>query len=304
MKINSLTLNVTDACNFRCAYCPQTHENIYLPIETIDKALDFFFPFMDAEQSYLNIYGGEPLLAFDSIRHMVGIREKKKKETGKTGGYSLTTNGSLLDENILRFLDEHRFTLMLSFDGLATNRGRKAESYDAMVNAIKALPRYKNISFSTNSVFIPETVNQLADSMIHILELGVKELRFTLSTVEEWTDEDLALYREQLEKLTGFLTAHYRETGNIPIREFRKDTSEGIFGCFAAQDRMTVAADGTVWGCYLMPDFFKDKKDTCEIKKYSLGSLDEFMQNHESILAEKLGYYKELNQCNFYTDDT
>ncbi len=269
MELNSFTLIVTDDCNYGCIYCPQTKENLYIDESTTEKSLDFFYPFFKEEIS-VNFYGGEPLLAFDQIEHAVGYLEKKNKEQGKKMKYSMTTNGSLLDETIISFLNRHKFSLLLSFDGLAHDIGREKKTFDAMVEIIKEMPNHPDIEFGTNSVFTPETVDDLSKSIQFIIGLGVANPRLALSTVEEWNDKALFKLKEQLTDLKKFLISFYRKNGTIPVSDFRKSESPdtGIFGCFAAQDRMAVTPDGMVWGCFLFPDFFKDKKDTREFQKF------------------------------------
>jgi sulfatase maturation enzyme AslB (radical SAM superfamily) len=305
MELNSFTLIVTDDCNYDCIYCPQTKENLYIDESITEKSLDFFYPFFTEEIS-VNFYGGEPLLVFDQVQHAIGYLEGKNREQGKKIKYSMTTNGSLLDETIISFLDQHKFSLLLSFDGLAQDTGRKQETFDTMVEIIKEMPNHPDIEFGTNSVFTPESVDDLSTSIQFIIGLGISNSRLALSTVEEWDDKSLFKLKEQLTDLKEFLISFYRENSTIPVSEFRRSesTDTGIFGCFAAQDRMAVTPDGMVWGCYRFPDFFKDKKDTREFQKFFLGHLDDFIKNHETILRKQLPHYKNLFQENFYTDQT
>jgi len=305
MELESFTLIVTDDCNYDCVYCPQIKENLYIDESIIEKSLDFFYPFFTQEIS-VNFYGGEPLLAFDQIEHAVWYLEEKNKGQGKKMKYSITTNGSLLDETIISFLNQHKFSLLLSFDGLAHETGREKETFDAMVEIIKEMTNHTDIEFGTNSVFTPESVDDLSKSIQFIIGLGVANPRLALSTVDEWDDQSLFKLKEQLNDLKEFLISFYRENNTIPVSDFRRSesTDTGIFGCFAAQDRMAVTPDGMVWGCFLFPDFFKDKKDTREFQKFFLGHLDDFIKSHKTILPKRLPNYKNLFQRNFYTDQT
>ncbi|MCP5053682.1 MAG: 4Fe-4S cluster-binding domain-containing protein, partial [bacterium] len=70
MKLSQLAFIVTDACNFHCTYCPQQKESTYMKPSTIDKALPFFYPYLDKD-AVVTFFGGEPLLAFDTIKYAV-----------------------------------------------------------------------------------------------------------------------------------------------------------------------------------------------------------------------------------------
>ncbi|MCP5102302.1 MAG: radical SAM protein [bacterium] len=301
MKLANFTFIVTDDCNYDCSYCPQKKENLYMDIPVIEKSLDFFFPYFN-EDIYTSFYGGEPLLAFEQVKHAVLYAEQKNKNNGKKIHFSMTTNGSLLNEKINGFLDGHKFSVMLSFDGLAHDKGRQRDNFNEMVTIIKEMPHYQNIQLATNSVFTPETVDDLSQSMQFIIGLGIKEPRMALSTVREWDDNALTKLKEQLTDLKNFLVSHYKKTGAIPVSDFKKNEEKGMFACFAGQDRMSVTPEGNLWGCFLFPDFFKDKKDTQEYQKFFLGGLDDFISGHETIMAKKLPNYKKLYQRSFYTD--
>ena len=73
MKFSQLAFIVTDDCNYNCFDCPQTKENSYMKRSTIEKAGEFFYPFLD-EDAYIVFYGGEPLLAFDNIKYAVSCK--------------------------------------------------------------------------------------------------------------------------------------------------------------------------------------------------------------------------------------
>jgi uncharacterized protein len=94
---------------------------------TIEKAVRFFYPFFD-EEVIIFFYGGEPLLAFDNIRYAVSFLEEKNREGGGKLDFYITTNGSLVTDEMLHFFDSHEFSIMLSFDGLAQDIGRKPGS--------------------------------------------------------------------------------------------------------------------------------------------------------------------------------
>lgn len=124
-KINKITLQVTQKCNFRCKYCiysedtnkkQRSHSQESMSLETAKKAIDFLlYHSIDSNDINIGFYGGEPLLAFDLIKNVVAYAETVFK--GKNVSYNITTNGTLLDEEKINFLIEHEFNLMISLDG-------------------------------------------------------------------------------------------------------------------------------------------------------------------------------------------
>ncbi|WP_313134824.1 Cys-rich peptide radical SAM maturase CcpM [Anaerocolumna sp.] len=123
-KIEKITLQVTQNCNLRCAYCCYTgdkysnreHSNKTMTYEIMQKSVDFLMQHSTSSETVdLGFYGGEPLLEFENIKTLIAYIEQKypyKKIT-----YSMTTNGTMFtDENIV-FLQDKEFNIMISLDG-------------------------------------------------------------------------------------------------------------------------------------------------------------------------------------------
>ncbi len=302
MEFSSFTLTVTEECNFNCSYCFQNKGKRNISISTFDKALDFFFSFL-AEECTINFYGGEPLLAVDQIRHAVSSIVEKNKRLKKHILFSMTTNGSLIDDDILKFLNQHKFLLTVSFDGLAQDISKKRDSFDQTVAKIKELLKYSYIDLETNSVFTPTTVGYLSQSIQFISELGVQNIDFSLHKVTPWDSSALSQLKEELTSLRRFLLSFYRKRGTIPLVEFREDIRKDIFCCFAGRDRMAITPDGKLWGCCLFPDFLK-KGETGEYEKYCFGHLDSFTENYEKVYPEILSNISTLRTDHFSTPHT
>ncbi|UCH95507.1 MAG: radical SAM protein [Candidatus Aminicenantes bacterium] len=305
MQLAEFTFIITDACNYHCSYCPQKKENKYMDNSLMEKALDFFYPFFK-EEIFIHFYGGEPLLAFRQIQHTVTLLNEKNKRSGKKIQYCITTNGSLVTGDILEFFNLHHFSVTISFDGLAHDMGRKKGSFEQTVSIIKKLLKYPGIHLSTNSVFTPETVGYLYQSLRFIAELGVPDIRFSLSIIEMWPETALIYFKDQLVLVRQFLLHRYQQDNTIPVSNFSKNErkSKRIFGCFAGKDRMALTADGNVWGCYRFPDYFKGKEATGEYREFFFGGLDYFIENYEIIYPKILSNYSSFRQDVFFTPHT
>lgn len=253
------------------------------------------------EDCYLNFYGGEPLLALELIREVILFIKAKNKKYNKTIHFSLTTNGSLLTDETIQFLDEHKFSMELSYDGLAQDASRQRGSGKKIAKIIKKLLNQPNIDLEINSVFSPDTVSYLSDSIQHTIDLRVPNIRYSISTIESWNQVALKKLENELSRLIEIVVEHYKKKGCIPVANFRDNPRKGIFYCAAGKDRLTISTDGAVWGCFLFADYFAGKENALEYSKFSFGNLENFIENHKSIYSEISSNYAELRMDNFRT---
>lgn len=118
-----LTLQVTQQCNLRCEYCAysgmyenRVHTNKKMDFEMAKKAIDFFIEHSrESKDIIVGFYGGEPLLMFPLIKQCVEYIESIVE--GKKISYAMTTNGTLLNDEVADFLAEHEVILSISLDG-------------------------------------------------------------------------------------------------------------------------------------------------------------------------------------------
>jgi sulfatase maturation enzyme AslB (radical SAM superfamily) len=300
VNIESLTLVVTEDCNFDCTYCYKKKRPDRMTSATARKALSFFWPFLTGRCG-LNFYGGEPLLCFDLIKETLAFLAEKNREYGKKPQYSLTTNGSLITQEILQTLDAHAFSLVFSFDGYAQETHRKKGSFDQAVSNIKKILGCSNIKFEVNSVFTPVTVDRISDSMALIMDMGVKDINLSLARIQPWDSHSLERLKEELADLRKILIAHHRKTREIPVLGFRKRDTAGYFTCAGGQDRMAVTSEEHVWGCDLFADYFQGKEHWPAYHDYFFGTLDTFAENHKKIYPKISSNYAGLSMENFAT---
>jgi uncharacterized protein len=300
MEFSGLNFTLTEDCNYHCSYCYQKKGKRYIATSTIEKAVDFFFPFLKGD-CYVNFYGGEPLLAYDLIQHAVTYIQKRNHPGIKHVQFSLNTNGDLIDGNVIDFLDQNGFILLLSFDGLAQDVHRKKGSFGKVVSLIEKISKSPNIELQTNSVFTPETISSLSESLQFIAERGIADIDFSLCKMSQWNSSLLHAFEKEISLLRIFLISFYKRTGNVPLIDFRKNSRCGIFGCFAGQDRMAITPDGILWGCCHFPDFIGKKEGNGDYDKYCFGDLDSFINNYKNIYPQILASYLELRMYNFFT---
>jgi uncharacterized protein len=306
MVLSDLTFIVTGDCNFNCAYCPQIKEKKTIHRETIEKAVNFFYPFfLNGDRNSIAFYGGEPLLAYEQVKQAVLMVEELNKRENKKIEFAVTTNGSLLTDERLDFFHRHRFHLVLSFDGLAQDRGRKPGSLEHMVRTVERSRDYPGIRLEINSVFSPLTITDFSPSLRFMIEPEGPEITFNISTMEEWGPADLETLETELARCSDFLLQYYRETGKIPIKNFQAQAStahSGSFRCSAGNRRLTVSPEGDLWGCFLFYDYFKSRPDSPQYDDYHLGTLAEFMADYEAIYPEISARHADLRQDFFQVE--
>jgi uncharacterized protein len=153
--LSTLVLNVTNQCNLSCKYCYEFGEDKFanpegkakfMPVETAQEAIDYLLANSPGRPSvHVTFFGGETLLNFKVMRSAVQYALVKAKEAGKVIDFSLTTNGTLLSEEVIEFLSEYRIGVTISLDGdremndqfrvFKDGRG----SYDIIAPKVKAL---------------------------------------------------------------------------------------------------------------------------------------------------------------------
>lgn len=135
-SVESITLQVTQQCNLKCNYCPYSgsyynreHSNRHISFETAKQAIDFYIAHsFDIPVAHIGFYGGEPLIEYDLIRKIVEYC--REKCFGKKIMYFMTTNATLLTEEVIDFLMENEFNLSISLDGPRNYHDRNRHRID------------------------------------------------------------------------------------------------------------------------------------------------------------------------------
>lgn len=122
-SLEQLVIQLTQNCNLRCSYCPymgnydnRTHSDKTIPIEIIRKGVDYLFAHsQNTKQLTIGFYGGEPLLEMPLLKETVEYVDKIRE--GRNVRFTLTTNGTLLSDDNIKYFMEHNFQTLISLDG-------------------------------------------------------------------------------------------------------------------------------------------------------------------------------------------
>lgn len=173
-KIRMLCLQITQQCNFRCDYCVysgqyknRTHSNKRMSLDLAKKGIDRLVNHSkDSKEISLGFYGGEPLLEFNLIKECINYAEKQAE--GRNITYHITTNGSLINKEIVDFLCDHNVSVTISLDGpkeihdknrrfASNNSGTFDIILDNILFVEKNYPEYFSSNFLINTVMDGES---------------------------------------------------------------------------------------------------------------------------------------------------
>ncbi len=174
-KLSQITLQVTQQCNLRCNYCvyshpdgdfQRNHSSKHMTFEVAKKAIDYLIKSSrDSKSLYFSFYGGEPLLEFKLIKQC--IEYIKESVEGKVLQFNMTTNGTIINDEIISYFETNNVSLLISLDGPKEvhNKNRRFASngkgsFDSVMENLEFVkthyPNYYSKMISFNSVIDPE----------------------------------------------------------------------------------------------------------------------------------------------------
>ena len=209
--VKAICLHVAHACNMRCGYCfageGEYHgERAIMSYDTGRRALDWLIENSGTRHNLeVDFFGGEPLLDLDVVKQLVAYGRSHEKECGKNFRFTLTTNGLLLDDDTIEFLNREMGNVVISLDGRkdVNDNMRKMPdgggTYDAILPAFKKLVA----SRGQRDYYVRGTYTHyntdFASDVIHMADLGFKEL--SIEPVVAPPDAPYALKESDIPKL-------------------------------------------------------------------------------------------------------
>jgi uncharacterized protein len=258
--LRMMTLALTGECNLRCRYCYQNAKTgARMPWPVLEasarRLLGTTSPYVD-----LVFAGGEPLLARDLIERAVEHIERRRPP-GLIVRYSLATNGTLLARDTMAFLNQYRFEIELSFDGVESAQSVRGKRSFARIDA--ALDRLRTDApeifwrrLTVGVTLDADAVPFLADSFAYFLDKHLQIVAISPANGQSarWTPPVLDRLGRELRKVYALSRRHYDNTGQVPLVSFRKTPSAAPAGrevvCGAATSgSVTVDVDGETYAC-------------------------------------------------------
>lgn len=271
--IKAMCLHVSHDCNLRCEYCfAETGDfgtgRKIMPPEIGKKAIDFLIEkSCGRENLELDFFGGEPLMAWDTVVETVDYARSVEKKHGKNFRFTITTNGMLLDDDKIEYINREMSNCVLSLDGRKEINDRirftpnHKGSYDIIVPKFKKLVEGRTKEGRTD-YYIRGTFTKynldFANDILHMAELGFKQL----SVEPVVTDPSLpyALTKEDLPIIFDEYDRLYKIMESDPERfnffHFNIDLDQGpcaikrLRGCGCGNEYVAVTPDGEVYPCH------------------------------------------------------
>lgn|GEM_PF-876470 len=194
--------------------------------ETLRAALDLARKYGQRETKIL-FSGGEPLLEFALIRKAVAYT-KRTFRRGKRATFALITNGTLLTEDKVAFLEKHSFEIQLSCDGVRAAQDLRAKgtfrSLDSLLGRLKRFhPDFYKDNVQISMTLVPQTARYIADSFEYFLRKGAHRIAIgpSITNHSRWNPSRIAGLERQFTRIYKMSLAHFDRTGDVPLVHFR-----------------------------------------------------------------------------------
>lgn len=283
--LKSLCLHVSHDCNLRCGYCFADTGDFggcreLMSAETAKKAIDFAIKGSKMRHNLeIDLFGGEPLMNIPVVKEIVNYARKREKECNKNIKLTLTTNGTLLKDDVIKFLNDNRVMLVLSLDGSKEMHDNmrpfpnKAGSYDiAVKNFKKAIESRNGMNYYLRGTYTHFS-RHFAEETLDMLKVG-KEISMepVVGTDEPYvlTEEDLPILYEEYDKLSKAYLERRRSGDKFDFFHFNVALDNGpcvakrLAGCGAGHEYFAITPGGDVYPCHQ----FVGREE------YKMGSLD------------------------------
>ncbi len=303
--IKALCLHVAHTCNLNCAYCFASQgkyhgERALMSFEVGRRALDFL---MENSGNRTNLevdfFGGEPLMNFDVVKRLVEYARSVEKERGKNFRFTLTTNGMLIDDEVIDFANREMSNVVLSLDGRKEINDRTRVDYAGNGSYDRIVPKFRRLvearggrNYYMRGTFTHANPD-FTNDVFHMADLGFTELSMepvvcAPNDPAALTAEDLEVVKEQYEILAKDMIRREKDGKPITFYHYMLDLTGGpciykrISGCGSGTEYMAVTPWGDLYPCH---QFVGDEK-------FRLGDIWNGVTNNE--LRE------EFRSCNVY----
>lgn len=312
VPITTLVLNVAQDCNMRCSYCfaiAGTYGKAAKKMsrETAFQAVDFLLKHSgESQEVTLTFFGGEPLLNFDLIQATVKYAKEEAQKIGKGVDFSLTTNGTLLTEDKIRFFSENRIGVTVSLDGPPEvhDKNRRLRggqgSYRAVLPKVLALIRGHRTRPVGARATLTRDIPDLRRCLFHLLDLGFHEVGFSPVTSSDpnhyLSEADLDSLLNQFRELAFLfrdraLEGRFLGFSNISNLVMELHAGEvKRYPCGAGLGLLGVSANGDLFLCHRL----------VENEEAFLGSLEKGIDPEKRGLLLKelhLGKKADCHRC-------
>ncbi len=307
--VKALCLHIAHDCNLGCKYCFAEEGEYHgrralMSFEVGKKALDFLILNSGNRRNLeVDFFGGEPLMNWEVVQRLVEYGRSQEGLHGKKFRFTLTTNGMLLNDEIMEFCNQEMSNVVLSLDGrreindfMRPTRGGKGSSYDRIVPKFQKFAKSrKGKDYYIRGTFTRHNLDFLQD-VKHFADLGFDQMSMepvVASSDEPYAirEEDLPQIMEEYDKLALEYIKRKKEGQGFHFFHFNIDLSQGpcvakrLAGCGSGTEYLAV----TPWGDFYPCHQFVGREE------FRMGSVD------EGIIRTDI--QDEFKLCNVYAKE-
>ena len=297
--LKAICLHVAHDCNLACKYCfagkgEYDGPKGLMSFETGKRALDFLVEKSGTRKNLeVDFFGGEPLLNWEVCEKLVEYGRSIEKEHGKNFRFTLTTNGVLVNDEVIDFCNREMGNVVLSLDGRKETHDRLRTtcngkgSYDLIVDKFKKFANARNQADYYMRGTYTHYNTDFSKDIIHMADLGFKELSIE-PVVSDPTEpyalkeNDLPILKEQYEILADEMLRRYRNGNGFTFYHYMIDLNSGpcivkrISGCGVGTEYMAVTPSGELYPChqfvgdekFLLGDIWKGVTNTAILDEF------------------------------------
>ena len=303
--IKALCLHVAHTCNLNCTYCFASQGKYHgkealMSEETARRAIDFLVENSGTRRNLeVDFFGGEPLMNWEVVKNTVKYARSIEEAAGKNFRFTLTTNGMLIDDEVIDFANREMHNVVLSLDGRQHVHDRLRKTYKGEGSYERIVPLFKKLveSRGGEGYYMRGTYTHFntdfASDVLHMADLGFTELSMEPVVCAPGdpyalTEEDLPVLFEQYDLLAREMVKRRREGHPITFYHYMIDLERGpcihkrIAGCGSGSEYMAVTPTGELFPCH---QFVNDPK-------FSIGNVFDGVKNHSLC--------DDFRRCNVY----
>ena len=271
--IKALCLHVAHTCNLNCSYCFASQgrfhgERAIMSFETGKRAIDFLVENSGTRRNLeVDFFGGEPLLNWDVVKQIVEYARSIEKSVNKNFRFTLTTNGMLVDDEVIEYSNREMHNVVLSLDGRKEVHDRFRVDYAGRGSYDVIVPKFQKFvearggkNYYMRGTFTHANPDFLKD-IETMLDLGFTELSMEPVVCAPGdpmalTEEDYPIVCEQYEKLAELMDQRRREGRPFTFYHYMIDLEDGpciykrISGCGSGTEYMAVTPWGDLYPCH------------------------------------------------------
>lgn len=306
--VKALCLHIAHDCNLACQYCFAEEGEYHgrralMSFEVGKKALDFLIANSGNRRNLeVDFFGGEPLMNWQVVKDLVAYGREQEKLHDKNFRFTLTTNGVLLNDEIMEFCNKEMANVVLSIDGRKEVHDKMrpfrkgAGSYDLIVPKFQKFAESRHQDkYYVRGTFTHYNPDFAAD-VLHLADLGFKQISVEPVVAEPSepyaiTEEDLPHLFEEYDKLAAEMVRRHKEGDDFNFFHFMIDLEGGpcvakrLSGCGSGTEYLAVTPWGDFYPCH---QFVGNEK-------FLLGNVDEGIKNTE--------IRDEFKCCNVYAKE-